>query len=80
MANIQVLVINSKVGHAFPTGPLDVIQAWLEFTATDAAGRPVFSAGTLDANERLQGKTVEYRSFLLNRQARYFTTTPCGTR
>ena len=68
MATIQALVINTKVGHQFPTGPLDVIQSWLEFTATDDKGQPVFSAGTLDANGRLQGKTVEYRSFLLNRQ------------
>jgi hypothetical protein len=69
IADIQALIINSKVGHSFPTGPLDVIQSWLEFTATDANGRPVFSAGTLDANKRLQGKTVEYRAFLLDRQA-----------
>ena len=68
VANVQALVINTKVGHAFPTGPLDVIQSWLEFTATDDRGRSVFSAGTLDAKERLQGKTVEYRSFLLDRQ------------
>ncbi len=68
MATIQALVINTKVGHQFPTGPLDVIQSWLEFTATDDKGQPVFSAGTLDANGRLQGKTVEYRSFLLDRQ------------
>jgi hypothetical protein len=68
-ANIQALVINTKVGHAFPTGPLDVIQSWLEFTVKDDRGQPVFSAGTLDANERIQGKTVEYRSFLLDRHA-----------
>ena len=70
MATVQALVINTKVGHAFPTGPLDVIQSWLEFTATDALGRPVFSAGTLDSNGLLQGKTIEYRSFLLDRQAK----------
>jgi hypothetical protein len=69
MATIQALVINTKVGHAFPTGPLDVIQSWLEFTATDGLGHPVFSAGTLDSNGLLQGKTIEYRSFLLDRQA-----------
>lgn len=68
-ATVQALVINTKVGHAFPTGPLDVIQAWLEFTATDSLGHTVFSAGTLDSTGRLQGKTVEYRSFLLDRQA-----------
>jgi hypothetical protein len=69
MADIQALVINTKVGHAFPTGPLDVIQSWLEFTVKDDQGQPVFSAGTLDAKERIQGKTVEYRSFLLDRHA-----------
>jgi hypothetical protein len=69
VATVQALVINTKVGHAFPTGPLDVIQAWLEFTATDALGHPVFSTGTLDSNGLLQGNTVEYRSFLLDRQA-----------
>lgn len=69
MATVQALVINTKVGHAFPTGPLDVIQSWLEFTATDSLGHPVFSAGTLDSNGLLQGKTIEYRSFLLDRHA-----------
>jgi len=69
MATVQALVINTKVGHAFPTGPLDVIQSWLEFTVTDESGHHVFSAGTLDANGRLLGKTVEYRSFLVDRQA-----------
>ncbi len=68
MADIHALVINTKIGHSFPTGPLDVIQAWLEFTATDDKGQPVFSAGTLDADQRILGKTVEYRSFLLDRQ------------
>jgi len=68
-AALQALVINTKVGHAFPTGPLDVIQSWLEFTVSDAHNRPVFSAGTLDASGRIEGQTVEYRSFLLNRKA-----------
>ncbi len=69
MATVQALVINTKVGHAFPTGPLDVIQSWLEFTVTDEHGHSIFSAGTLDSGGRIQGKTVEYRSFLLDRQA-----------
>lgn len=68
-ATVQALVINTKVGHAFPTGPLDVIQSWLEFTATDDQGHSVFSAGTLDSSGRLKGKTVEYRSFLLDKHA-----------
>jgi len=67
-AAVQALVINTKVGHAFPTGPLDVIQSWLEFTVRDAQNQPVFSAGTLDATGRLVGKTLELRSFLLDRK------------
>jgi hypothetical protein len=67
-ATVEALVINTKVGHAFPTGPLDVIQSWLEFTVTDARNRPIFSAGTLDASGRLVGKTLELRSFLLDRK------------
>jgi hypothetical protein len=68
-AAVQALVINTKVGHAFPTGPLDVIQSWLEFTVTDEKNQPVFSAGTLDASGRLIGKTMELRSFLLDKKA-----------
>ena len=68
-ATVEALVINTKVGHAFPTGPLDVIQSWLEFTVTDAKDQPVFSAGTLDTSGRILGQTVEYRSFLLNKKA-----------
>jgi hypothetical protein len=68
-ATVQALVINTKVGHSFPTGPLDVSQAWLEFTATDALGHPVFSAGTLDEKGLLQGETIEYRAFLVDRRA-----------
>ncbi len=68
-AAVEALVINTKVGHAFPTGPLDVIQSWLEFTVTDEKNQPVFSAGTLDASGRLVGKTLELRSFLLDRKA-----------
>ena len=79
MADIQALVINTKVGHAFPTGPLDVIQSWLEFTATDDRGRPVFSAGTLDADGRLQGKPWNIGRFCSTGRPMCFTTTRCGT-
>jgi hypothetical protein len=36
------------VGHDFPTGPLDIIQAWVEVTVTDQTGRVVFQEGQRD--------------------------------
>jgi len=42
---VRVHLINNKVGHDFPTGPLDIIQAWVEVTVTDANGKQVFHTG-----------------------------------
>jgi hypothetical protein len=46
--SVQAVVTNNKVGHDFPTGPLDIIQAWVEITVRDEAGRVVFESGTRD--------------------------------
>jgi len=48
--NFSVLITNRKTGHDFPTGPLDIIQSWLEITATDQNGNIVFESGHLDEN------------------------------
>ncbi|MDP6410186.1 MAG: multiheme c-type cytochrome [Planctomycetota bacterium] len=45
---IRVHVANNKVGHDFPTGPLDIIQAWVEVRVTDADGQVIFHTGTVD--------------------------------
>ncbi|MFQ5694677.1 MAG: multiheme c-type cytochrome [Terriglobia bacterium] len=47
---IRVNITNNKVGHSFPTGPLDLIESWIEFVAKDEAGRVVFHSGLLDDN------------------------------
>ena len=46
---IRVVLTSNKVGHDFPTGPLDMIQSWVELHVTDEHGREVFSSGTRDA-------------------------------
>jgi hypothetical protein len=43
------VITSNKVGHDFPTGPLDIIQAWVEVVVRDPAGRVVFESGTVDA-------------------------------
>jgi Cytochrome c554 and c-prime len=46
---IQAVVTNNKTGHDFPTGPLDIIQAWVEVTVTDQVGRIVYQSGQRDS-------------------------------
>ncbi|MDX1578924.1 MAG: multiheme c-type cytochrome [Gemmatimonadota bacterium] len=45
---LEVAITNNKVGHDFPTGPLDIIQAWIELVVTDQEGRTVFETGRRD--------------------------------
>jgi hypothetical protein len=45
---VRVHVTNNKVGHDFPTGPLDIIQAWIEVEVKDAQGNVLLSSGNTD--------------------------------
>jgi hypothetical protein len=45
---VRAVVTSNKVGHDFPTGPLDIIQSWVELTAWDVAGNVVFRSGHRD--------------------------------
>lgn len=45
---IETILTNNKVGHDFPTGPLDIIQAWVELVVTDQNGNEVYVSGTRD--------------------------------
>ncbi len=45
---IVAIITNNKVGHDFPTGPIDIIQAWVELVVTDQNGNIVYSSGTID--------------------------------
>jgi len=44
---LRVIADNRKVGHTFPTGPLDVIQAWIDVRVT-LGGKEIFRSGELD--------------------------------
>lgn len=45
---VRSVITSHKVGHDFPTGPLDVIQTWVELVVRDDTGRVVFETGTVD--------------------------------
>ena len=56
---VRVRIVNNKVGHDFPTGPLDIIQAWIEIEVRDADDKLVFSSGLID-----EEGTIDPGSFL----------------
>ena len=43
----SVDMLSRKVGHDFPTGPLDIIQCWLETEVVDARGKVLHETGKL---------------------------------
>ncbi|MCP4902655.1 MAG: hypothetical protein GY906_37300 [bacterium] len=45
---VRVVMTANKVGHDFPTGPLDIIQSWVEISVVDSDGVEVFSSGKVD--------------------------------
>ena len=45
---IEAVLLNNKTGHDFPTGPLDIIQSWVELVVTDETGKVLFQSGQRD--------------------------------
>ncbi len=46
---VRVVLTSNKVGHDYPTGPLDMIQSWVELHVVNEQGQEIFSSGTRDA-------------------------------
>lgn len=61
---VAVVLINNKAGHDFPTGPLDIIQAWVELVVKDDKGNVVYTSGTLDERH-----FIEPGSFIFKAEA-----------
>lgn len=57
---VRVVLTNEKVGHSFPTGPLNIGRAWIEMKVRDDAGRTIFHSGELDNQNH-----IEAGSFIL---------------
>jgi hypothetical protein len=59
---IRAIVTSNKVGHDYPTGPLDIIQSWVELRVTDAGGRVVHASGRLDARHFIEPGTFMFKA------------------
>jgi hypothetical protein len=59
---LQVVTHNNKAGHDFPTGPLDVIQSWIELEVIAEDGTVLHHSGGLDSAARLTDPLISYKS------------------
>ena len=59
---IRVILTSNKVGHDFPTGPLDLIQSWLELQVTDEAGKLVFASGRRNEKHFIEPGTFLFKA------------------
>lgn len=59
---VRVSLTSNKVGHDFPTGPLDMIQSWVHITARDAAGRIVYESGRVGEDHFIQPGTFLFKA------------------
>lgn len=59
---LKVTMGSNKVGHDFPTGPLDIIQSWLEVTVTDDHDRAVWTSGKRDAKNFIAPGTFLFKA------------------
>lgn len=59
---VRAVISSNKVGHDYPTGPLDIIQSWIELKVTDGSGKTVFVSGQPDQRGMLPPGTFMFKA------------------
>ena len=58
---IQTVLTNNKTGHDFPTGPLDMIEAWVEVTVRDDDGNIIYASARPDERGYLVDPKIVFK-------------------
>jgi len=59
---VRAVITSNKVGHDFPTGPLDIIQSWVELKVTDSGGNVIFTSGGVDDRHFIQPGSFMFKA------------------
>ncbi|MGH9847179.1 MAG: hypothetical protein ACREEM_51440 [Blastocatellia bacterium] len=70
---IEVVISNRNAAHSFPPEVRDLYEAWVEFEAVDATGKPVFHSGAIQPDGMLDESAHVYKQIILDEQARPIT-------
>jgi hypothetical protein len=61
-AKVRVILTNNKTGHDFPTGPLDMIESWVELRVEDPRGHLLHHSGGLDERDAVLDSVAWFRA------------------
>ncbi|MDH3588671.1 MAG: multiheme c-type cytochrome [Gammaproteobacteria bacterium] len=67
---LQVVLTNNKTGHDFPTGPLDMIESWVEIKVTDDDGNVLYSGGAADEDGQVRDLPVLFKADGFDREGK----------
>jgi len=59
---VKLVLTSNKVGHDFPTGPLDIIQSWVELIVKDDSGKVIYSTGKVDEKGFIEPGTFMFKA------------------
>lgn len=59
---VRIILTSNKVGHDYPTGPLDMIQSWVELQVRDDRGNAVYTSGVRDDKNFLPPGTFLFKA------------------
>lgn len=59
---VRVILTSKKVGHDYPTGPLDIIQSWVELRVADETGQVIFTSGRIDEKHFIEPGTFMFKA------------------
>jgi len=62
---IRIVLSNRKIGHSFPTGPLNIGRAWIEMQVLDSDGREIFHSGKLDPQNHIEAGSFILKPFAI---------------
>ncbi|MEZ6080562.1 MAG: hypothetical protein R3C56_34285 [Pirellulaceae bacterium] len=66
--SIHISLMNNKTGHDFPTGPLDMIESWIELLVTDANGKAIYHTGAVNTDGTVDRSQVWFKADGFDRQ------------
>lgn len=66
--SVRAVFTNNKAGHNFPTGPLDIIQAWVELTVRGPDGQVIYRSGGLDEDLYLEQGSFVFKAVPVDRE------------
>ncbi len=65
---LQIIFKANKVGHDYPTGPMDIIQSWLELHIKDENGTEIFKSGTINEKNFIEPGTFMFKAEPVDQQ------------